>query len=220
MQPYGNISGTTRVHGRARSGYVYPGGRTLVTTLDPLTRRESFVSLPGQWRSHSDWQQNLTLYDWATINGQLLRGSLDGKSYHIGGIYVEFENNGGAPVTAPTFDRSGSKAYYDALAVDANRDYLRIALTASTLTSSDTDLFPSGNIATFFVQTTGVVGVHGKTFSDAVSSRIFGAALVAFPDSSDASQDIVHSRFYFDTDKQLVKQSNSQVSVTWPLNLN
>lgn len=209
------ISGRSAITGKARGGYVYPGGVTRVPTLNLQTRRVEAVELPGRWVPHGTWQDNLTLYDWAEINGMLLRNEPDGRAYHIGGLYIEFENNGGVPVSAPTFDRSGGKSYYDSLSGSGTRDYLRVPMTASTIADSG-----NGKLITFFGQTEGVVGVHGKTFSDTVSSRVFGAALVAFPVYEDDTQDIVHSRFYYESDNQLVKQAGSQITVTWPLTLN
>ena len=162
-------------------------------------------------------QENLTLYDWGEVNANLLAGQLDGKTYKIGGMYIEFENNGGSPVTPPSFDRTGGKSYYDSLSVDPTIDYLRVAIAAATITDP---ISGNGKIVTFIAQTEGTAGVHGKTFSDGVSSRVFGAGLVAFPVEGDASQDIVHSRFYYESANQLIKQAGSQITVTWPLTLN
>lgn len=216
------MRGDFLIGSKAIKGHVIPGrvfdfdGRV---TVKPSIGGD--VVLPGFWQSQGEGEHNDTLYGWATIVGQLLRGSPDGKQYPIGGMYIEFENNGGAAVSTPTFDRSGGLDYYDSLSASVTRDYLRVPITASTLTSTDDELFPDGNLITFFAQTTGVVGVHGKTFSDSVSSRVYGGAIVSFPVAGDASQDIVHSRFNFTAAaNQLVKLAGSQISLTWPLTLN
>ncbi len=133
---------------------------------------------------------NAVLYDWGTIVGRLLTGG--GNAYRIGGMYLEFQNVGDAsdPVTPPTFDRTGGVDYYNNLSSSPDIDYLRIPLVASTLTSSDDELFPGGNLMTFFAQSQASVGtgVHGKTFNDAAISKVFGAALVAVPVLGDRSR--------------------------------
>jgi hypothetical protein len=174
----------------------------------------------GVWIPTSDWQPNMVLYDAATIWAELLRGSPDGKTWFLGGCYIEFENNGGAAVSPPTPTRSGGISYYDGLLSDPDRDYLRVALTSMTKDSSDLDLYPGGNRLTVFAQTEGVVGVHGKTFSDAVSSRVYGCGIVATPVFADSTQDRVHSRFYWtDSDNQLIKLLGSQIGISWRLTL-
>ena len=179
------------------------------------------VHLPGHWKAVGSSEHNDVMYDWASIVGELLRNAPDRKPYHIGGMFFEFENNGGAAVSAPSFSRDGGIDYYAGLLTSANRDYLRVPLTGVTLTSTNESLFPSGNELSFFAQTEGVTGVHGKEFNDVVQSRIFGGALVAFPDFGDATQDLVFSRFYFaDTANQLVKLVGSQVGFSWHVILN
>lgn len=205
-----------KVNGAVHAGRVYPSDN--VSTL--VRQIGEPIQLPGVWVPEGSWEDNLTLFGWATIVGELLRGSPDGKPYNIGAILIEFENNGGAPVTPPTFTRSGGKTYYDGLSSDPNRDYLRVPVSNISLTSTDTVKFPGGNKVTFFAQTEGIAGVHGKTFSDSVQSRVYGGALVATPEFSDQTLDIVHSRFYFTVAaNQLVKQAGSQLSLTWPLTL-
>lgn len=203
------------VEGKVRAGYVYPHGETSFADL-----RRGRVTLPGTFDWLGDFEHNDVMYDWATIVAENLRNEPDGKNYSIGGMYLEFENNGGAAVTPPSFDRSGGKDYYDALLSDPNRDYLRVSLAGVTLDSTDLVLFPRGNQLQFIAQSTGVVGVHGKTYSDSVSSRIYGGALVATPVQTDDTQDLVFSRFYFaSASNQLIKQAGSQITLTWPVTL-
>lgn len=161
----------------------------------------------------------MTTYDAVTIMCKLLQGAPDGKNYRLAAMYIEFENNSGAEVTPPTYDRSGAAEYYSSLGTDPVRDYLRVPIVNTALESSDTDNYPDGNKLTLFAQTTGSEGVHGKPFSHTVQSRVYGAALVAVPDEDDHSQDIVHSRVYFDAENQRIKEAGSQISVPWPLTL-
>lgn len=167
------------------------------------------------------WESNALLYEWGAIFGQLLLRS--GLNYGIGGMYIEFENvtNPGTPVAAPTFTRDAAEgqAYYTALSASADRDYLRVALISATLGSSDKAKYPLGNQPTFFAQTSGTAGVHGKPFSDVNNSTVFGGALVAFVDEADATRDLVLSRFYLSIGRQQVKLPTSQIGLEWRLTL-
>lgn len=173
------------------------------------------------WEPLTEFQHNDFLYEWGTIFGNLL--CRRGLNYGIGGMYIEFENVGtpGDPVSAPAFTRDADEgvAYYNALADSADRDYLRVPLIAATMDSSDPDKFPKGNRPSFFAQTIGVEGVHGKPFSDANNSTVFGGALVAFVDEADHTRDLVLSRFYVSTQKQQPKLSTSQIGFEWRLTL-
>ena len=116
------------------------------------------------------------------------------------------------------FDRDGGADYYAGLAVSATRDYLRVPMTAIDFTSTDETNFPGGNKLTFFGRSDGVVGVNGKAFTSAAQSRVYGGALVTYPDFGDATQDLFFSRFYWsDTSKQIVKATGSQVGLEWPI---
>lgn len=146
----------------------------------------------------------LVLYGGADIMARFLAGA-------INVMYIEFQNlaHPADPVTRPTYDRSGGRAYYDGLGA-GGKDYLRIPITVSPERDAS-DANYEGNRVTFFAMTEGTVGVHGNTFSDVVNSAVHGAALVYAPDPNDQTQDIVYSRAYFD--KQL-KAANQQVGVT------
>tara|TARA_R110002020_G_scaffold16515_5_gene58253 strand:- start:1995 stop:2600 length:606 start_codon:yes stop_codon:yes gene_type:complete len=166
------------------------------------------------WERKTDWLPNLVVYEWASIVGNLLNGT--GLNYRVGGMYLEFDNGGG-PVTPPAFDRTRDISYYNSLS--GTRDYLRVGLTAAQLTSSDETLFPSGNKCTFFSRSQGTQGVHGTTFSSGAGSIIFGASLVAYVDSTDATQDLILSSMYFGTSDQQDKLSTSQIGLEWELTL-
>lgn len=183
-----------------------PRGRARLSIVDPL----------HGWLAVAPWKSNLVMYDWATIAAYGL--GQGNANYKVAAMYLEFENNGGAAVTAPTYDRSGGLSYYNGtLASSPNRDYLRVPLIAATVTSDNPTNFPQGDLVTFYAQSSGSVGVHGKTFSDTVSSRVFGAALVATPLFSDAAQDLVFSRIYWPSTSQQIKLPSSQIGVTWPI---
>lgn len=166
------------------------------------------------WTPQTELKSNLVLYQWSAIIGQLL--SNGDARYRIGGMLLEFENvaSPGDAVSIPTFDRTRDITYYDDLVGSGVRDYIRVAMTANTLTNNATN-----SELTFFARSVGTTGVHGKTFSDSVNSKIFGASLVSFIDSSDATQDLILSSYYFDVADQQLKLATSQVGIEWRLQL-
>lgn len=162
----------------------------------------------------TQWCSNAVLQSWCGLLVPLLLGD-DPLKYRIGAMYIEYENNGGAAVTPPEFSREDSASeYYADLALSSTRDYLRVPIIART-TDRD-DGFEFDNILTVTARTSGSVGQHGRAFTAAAQSRVYGGAAVAMPDEADASQDRVLSRFYFtDTAAQLVKILGSEIGYDW-----
>ena len=166
--------------------------------------------------------QNQIQYSWGMIAAQAMgRGD---ASYAIHGMYIEFENvaSPGDAVTIPTYGRDEGVEYYDDLVSSSVRDFLRVALLQDPLLGVEAgyeNYFGDGegNKLTFFAQSQGTTGIHGKTFSDTVNSKVFGAALVATPVFSDRTQDIVFARSYFAVDEQTVKEASSQVGISWEI---
>lgn len=169
------------------------------------------------WIAVTEYKRNLVLYQWAEITSKLLTTG-DGR-FRIGGLYLEFENttNPGDPVALPSFDRTRNVEYYNELAGSTTRDYLRVPLTASPISSAGTGL--SHNQIMFLARSGGVAGVHGKPFSHASNSVIIGASLVAFIDATDATRDLLFSSFYFAVEDQQQKLATSQVGIEWVLTL-
>lgn len=187
----------SQLRGRVRLHRIVPGGKSVPVTA---------------------WSKNQILYEWASIAGVLLTQGL--TNYKIGGMYIEYENvaDPNDPVDDPTFDRSGGVSYYNGLLTHPSRDYLRVPLVSALLDSSG-DNFPNGNRMTFFAQTAGTEGVHGKAFSDANNSKVFGAGLVAFINEDDPTQDRVFARLYLPEASQQVKLSTSQIGIEWEVEL-
>lgn len=173
------------------------------------------------WQKICNFKHNEVLYEWGAIVGNLLLRK--GLNYGIAGMYIEFENVASpeTEVTVPDFDRSTESGveYYNGLSVSSDRDYLRVPLIAGTLASDDEELYPNGNLVTFFAQTAGTEGVHGKAFANGSNSKVFGAALAAFPAVGDPTQDLIFSRFYFDPSEQITKLASSQIGLEWALSL-
>jgi hypothetical protein len=140
-------------------------------------------------------------------------------------MYIEFSNvtDPADAVSLPSFTRDEGLSYYTGLSGSSTNDYLRVPLIGQPTISIETG-FESyftegvdGNLLTFFAQSAGGTGVHSKTFANGSNSKIFGAALVAAPVNADPTKDIVFSRAYFASADQTVKQTSSQVGITWEL---
>lgn len=205
-------------HGRVRVHHV--SEPTYVELVRQMVRKrhpDPANYRPRNWTLLTDWLDNDILYEWGAVIGNLLLRK--GQNYGVGGMYIEFENvaNPGDPVAAPAVSRGPDEgiAYYNGLATNPTRDYLRVPLIAGILNSTDQNNYPHGNAPTFFAQTSGVQGVHGKPFSDANNSKVFGGALVAFVDDTDFTRDLVMSRFYLAPADQQVKLPTSQVGLEW-----
>lgn len=158
---------------------------------------------------------------WGTIAAQCIgAGNAD---YRVAGMYLEFENTAspGDPVTAPVFDEYEGVEYYQDLALSSDRDFLRIPLQLSPSISVEDgyeDYFTQdgeGNRVSFFAQSQGTAGVHGKAFTAAANSTVFGVALVAMPVPADPSRDVVLARAYFDVGQQVAKTASRQIAIGW-----
>lgn len=187
----------------------------------------------GLWKVQNDglvtpitFKMNQIQYDWGFIAAQTIGRGL--VAYRIAAMYVEFENvaSPGDAVTIPSFGRDEGTEYYDDLQSSGTRDFLRVPLMQDPMLGIATGFEAyftedeSGNKLTFFAQSQGTVGVHGKTFSDSVNSKVFGAALVATPEFADRTQDIIFARSYFPTAEQTLKEASSQLGISWEISFN
>lgn len=142
------------------------------------------------------------------------------EEYKISAMYIEFENTAapGNAVSAPAFDRADGIEYYSALSASPARDFLRLKLISNpkaTLVSGYEGSSVVTNQLTFFAQTTGSTGVHGKPFSVGANSTVFGLALVAAPRWEDRTRDLIFAREYYPVGQQVLKQASSQIGVSW-----
>lgn len=178
---------------------------------------------PTQWVEPITFIQNQIQFHWGFIATQTIGKGL--SRYRVAAMYIEFENvaSPGDPVTVPTYGREEGTEYYDALQSSGTLDFLRVPLLQEPLLGvvpGFEDYFTAGetgNRATFFAQSQGVVGVHGKTFSDSVNSKVYGVALVATPVFADRTQDVVFARTYFPTGEQTLKEASSQIGISWDI---
>lgn len=180
-----------------------------------------YVNARGDWTLQAR-QPNQIQYSWAHILTQLLRRQ---RQFAPNAIYLEFENvaDPATAVTVPTFGRDEGLEYFANLQYSATRDFLRLPLLQDPLISIAAGYEAyftegvSGNVATYFAMSSGVVGVHGKTFSDTTHSKVCGACLVATPAQADWTQDVIFSRTYLATAQQVVKSVSHQVGITWDI---
>lgn len=167
---------------------------------------------------------NQIQYGWGAAAARLM--ATGDIAYKISAMYIEFENvaDGDDVVTAPTYARTEGQEYYENLILLPDRDFLRVPLLLPAAVSVEPgyeDHLPAneGNLLTFYTQSSGVVGYHGRTFSHTVNSKIFGAALVVTPDNADPTKDIVVARTYLNSEDQVLKVAARQVGMTWQLSL-
>lgn len=171
-----------------------------------------------RWVEPITYCSNQIQYDWGLIAANAL--GIGDTSYRISAMYIEFENvaSPGDPVSIPAFGRDEGTEYYDNLQSSGSRDFLRVPLIQQPLigAAGASDEFTK---MTFFSLSQGTEGVHGKTFSDGVNSKVFGAALVATPVFADRTQDIVFARGYYAVSEQTLKEASHQVGLTWEVTL-
>ena len=193
---------------------VPPKGRLWVSHVDQAKKN---------WTPATSVTLNTVLYEWGFIAAKTI-GHGD-PTYRINTMYIEFSNvtDPADAVSLPSFTRDEGLSYYTGLSGSSTNDYLRVPLIGQPTISIESG-FESyftegvdGNLLTFFAQSAGGTGVHSKTFANSSNSKIFGAALVAAPVNADATKDIVFSRAYFASADQTVKQTSSQVGITWEL---
>lgn len=178
-------------------------GKVSIFAFDEKTRRI--------YRIHH--LNNLILYSGADIMGQLLAGR---AQYAINTVYLEFKNTVGV-ITPPEVTRADGIEYYNGLAASLDTDFLRVPLLVNPSVEAS-DVNYESNQVTLFAESEGTEGFFGKPFSQAASSWVFGAALVAAPAPSDQSQDVVFSRLYtgdLGWTSSIDKQDGKQVGLTW-----
>lgn len=175
-------------------------------------------------------QANQIQYSWGYIAAKQIgyRPNPERLNYHISAVYLEFENqmDPELPISAASFSRDLGIGYYNALIDNPTRDFLRIPLIlepaggVSTGYEANLPTDQQLNKLTFFVQSVGMAGVHGKAFSHNApvgSSKVFGAALVAAPNFNDRTKDVIFARTVFLPQNQVTKEASSQIGLTWEI---
>jgi hypothetical protein len=173
----------------------------------------------GIWTpAHTTFTRNTLLYTWGHIAARCIgRGN---REYRIAFMYLEFENVAGA-AAVPAVGREDGLDYYSGLASSPSRDFLRVAIRPmpDITVAAGYETFLGeyvGNKCTFFAQSQGAAGIHGKPYADTVNSKVVGVALAAAPVQADWTQDVLLSRGYYDAAKQIPKTANRQVGIVYP----
>ena len=168
-------------------------------------------------------RENQIQLEWGAIACQCI--GLGKRDFRVNAMYIEYENVADPEdvITPPTFERGEGRGYYEDLAMSGTRDFLRVPL----LLPPGIDIEPgyeefftegvSGNRLTFYTQSQGTVGVHGKSFNDGVNSKVFGMALVSTPVFADTTQDLIFARNYVNSEDQTAKLASSQLGITWEI---
>jgi hypothetical protein len=187
------------------------------------------VADDGMWAKIGD-QPNQIQYSWGYIAAKQIgyRPGPDRPNYHISALYLEFENqvDPAVEISVAAFDRDLGITYYNNLGSSTSRDFLRIPLILEPAGSVSTGF--EGNLPTeqqlnkltFFAQSVGTAGVHGKEFSHAGAggtSKVYAAALVAAPDFNDRTKDVIFARTMFQPEYQVTKEASSQIGLTWDI---
>lgn len=147
----------------------------------------------------------------------LAHQSAGDNSYKLAYMYMQFENlssTGDDPVV-PSYTAADDISYFTNLSVHGSQDFLRVPLVSApsytTTGSGYTD-----NMITYIALSGGFTsGFHGKPFSDAAISAVFGGALVAAPTGLQAG-DIVFARNY-PTSAKVLKPAGEQIVMQWSI---
>ena len=205
--------------------------------IDNVTGGSGVKGHIGVWRVSDDglWskvgaQPNQIQYSWGYIAAKQIgyRPGPDRPNYHISALYLEFENqvDPSVDISVATFDRDLGITYYNNLGSSTSRDFLRIPLIlepAGSVSAGFEGNLPTEqqlNKLTFFAQSVGTTGVHGKDFSHSGAggtSKVYAAALVAAPDFNDRTKDVIFARTVFLAANQVTKEASSQIGLTWDI---
>lgn len=166
------------------------------------------------------WHKNNVMADYACITARLLRGDIN---YRLSMAYIEFQNvaSPGDPADEIVFDFSDGVEYFTGLEDSPNRDYIRAPLTVSEPSIEDgmEDVFPNGNKILAYATSNGIVGVHGKPFTEAANSVVCAVAIVATPNKDDPTQDLIYARWSAAEAAQWPKVDDKKITIEWELPL-
>lgn len=152
---------------------------------------------------------NLVVYSGADV----MAGCLGWKQNYIPkAMYFEFENTTGTPSYPAIARDDDDLSYYTGLSTP--KDYIRVPISVNPSFRSTDGTKYEANAVTFFAITGATQGEHGVAFGAASNSKVYGAALVATPDVSDSSKDIIVSRIY-PPDILIVAKGDSQLGLQW-----
>lgn len=194
-------------------------GRVRRYVVDPLCRlrrpdADGLLLPPGWSAAHPGWYRNTVLKGWGGVVAPLLVG--EAGPGPAAWVYVEYENGapGRPPVVPPGYGRGRAAGvpYYLGLGGIPGRDFLRVPVVMGSVTQTDPDC-PDGDTARLFAEAAPGVGHHGRPFSAAAGSVVFGFALVAGRGPVD--RDVAACRVYLSDGEQVPCPAAGGVGVQW-----
>jgi hypothetical protein len=155
-------------------------------------------------------QDNLILNSGPDLMARVLAGKTDSI---VNGMYLEYKNT--AP-TAPTIAEARDTSYYTGLTGDTG--FVRVS-TLSEPSFSASDTIYSNNQVSFVAITDGTTESSANIVDG--TSQFYSAALVAIPDFTDQSTDVLFSASNFTNSSDvlvpIIKVANAQIGVRWTI---
>lgn len=145
------------------------------------------------------------------------------NTYRINCVYIEYQNLAAPGDTAvlPASSSFDGLEYFNNLAADY--DFIRAPILgepALRIASGYTPYYGEGegNTLDFIAASAEILGELGRPFTNADNSKVYGLALVAAPDWTDRSRDIIIQRAYFSAlGDQVLRPETGTFLVTYPI---
>lgn len=183
-----------------------------VPRLEGMTTIFSFNPETGKI-SQMVFQKNTIMDGAAECVAKLMMGDI---LFKVAAMYFEYVNlaaPGDTPVP-PSYVKSDGVEYFTGLQYSADVDFLRVAVLSTGVPTKNVD---GDWVETYFAVTPGdEIGFWGKAFTPAANSAVYGGALVASPEPSVQSNDVVIARNY-PTGAKVMKPSGEQICMTWSI---
>jgi hypothetical protein len=158
-------------------------------------------------------QKNAIMDDAAKAIANLLMGN---AQYKVASMYFEYVNlaSSGDMPSPPAFSPSEGVDYYIGLQYSPTNDFLRVPVIVSPVPTVN----EAGNqvVSFYSITPSDNFGFWGKPFDPASNSAVFGGALVATPEPSYQSSDLIVARNY-PAGAKVLKAPGEQISMIWSL---
>lgn len=185
---------------------------SFIDRLPKIAGFTTFFSFDGAGNiSQLIHQKNMIMDGAAFCVANLLLGD---DRYKVGAIYFEFINlaDPADSPSPPAFTKDEGVDYFCGLQYSSNRDLLRVPVVAN---AQIVETESGSYLISFYAITPGdAFGFWNKPFSAANNSAVYGGALVATPNPSSQSNDIVIARNYPEGAK-VMKPDGEQIAAVW-----
>lgn len=156
------------------------------------------------------YHHNLIMNGMSEAAARVLSGD---TRYKAGAMYFEFQNlasPGDTPVY-PVFDATEDVSYYTGLQFSATNDFIRVPILAAP----NVQVSSTGALLTLYALAPSTsIGFWGKPFTSAANSVVIGGAVVATPDISVQSNDVIMCRNYPPNTK-VPRVEGEQIGIIW-----